>query len=140
MMSTRIKLSAFISRTPIPVGIATISAAIITRQAMPASSLRPVNMLGNARGKTTRQRIWLSDPPRTLAALLYLSSKLLILLSCYRNGEERADKTIRIGSISLIPTQASTTQPAQGRDGYKTLARGPRAFGNPVPSGKDTQK
>ena len=62
MMSMRIRLSAFMSKPPIPVGIATISAAIITRHAIPDSNLSPVNILGIARGKTTVVKILVSDP------------------------------------------------------------------------------
>ncbi|MBA7582801.1 hypothetical protein ES708_24738 [subsurface metagenome] len=66
-MSMRIRLSAFIIKAPMPVGIATISAAIITRQAIPASSRNPVKMLGRARGITTVVRILISEAPSVRA-------------------------------------------------------------------------
>ena len=68
IMSIRIRLSAFIIKAPIPVGIATISAAIITRQAIPDSNLRPVNIFGRAKGITTVVIISISEPPKVLAA------------------------------------------------------------------------
>ena len=68
IVSTRSKLSDLIKRAPIPVGTATISAAMMTRQAIPASNLRPVKMSGMANGNTTVDRIRRSDDPSVLAA------------------------------------------------------------------------
>src|SRR5680860_1752340 len=61
IMSIRIRLSAFIIKAPIPVGMATISAAIITRQAIPDSNFNPVKILGKARGTTTVCLLYTSD-------------------------------------------------------------------------------
>ena len=63
IISILIRLSAFIINAPIPFGIAIISAAIITRQDIPASSLIPVNILPSARGNTIFKRIVNFDPP-----------------------------------------------------------------------------
>ena len=70
MMSIRIKLSALIIKAPIPVGMATISAAIITRHAIPDVNLNPVNMLGRARGTLVEEKVYpperdtRGEPPR----------------------------------------------------------------------------
>ncbi len=53
-----------------PVGIAIISAAIITRQAIPASNLNPVNMVGNTNGRITVVRTVLGDAPNVSADLM----------------------------------------------------------------------
>ena len=99
-------------------------------------------MLGNARGKTTRQRIWLSDPREPGCLDIPFIHALNTCCRVMKMGKKEQIKTIRIGSISLIPTQSinNGSQPRAGM-GYKTLARGSKKpFGNPVPSGKDTQK
>lgn len=67
IISTRMRLSALISKAPIPVGIATISAAIITLHAIPASNRSPVKILGSAKGRTMVSRILGSGAPRVLA-------------------------------------------------------------------------
>ena len=71
IISTRSRLSGRTNSAPIPVGIATISAAITTRHAMPASSLSPVKISGTASGRMTVVRIFRSDAPSVLAAFVY---------------------------------------------------------------------
>ena len=76
IISIRIRLSARMSKAPIPVGIATISAATMTRHAIPAWSLKPVKIWGAAKGRTTDWRISNSVAPRVLAARMKLGSTL----------------------------------------------------------------
>lgn len=70
IMSNLTRLSARIIRAPIPVGMATISAAITVRQAIPASSLRPVKIFGSESGRIILNRILLLEAPRERAAFI----------------------------------------------------------------------
>ena len=78
MTSTLNRLSDLIIRAPMPVGIATISAAIITRHAIPASSRSPVIMFCNDRGNKIVVRICVLDAPSVCDASRYSVSTLLI--------------------------------------------------------------
>lgn len=67
IMFIRIRFLEFNISAPIPEGIATISAAIITRQTISDSNFNPVKILGKARGATTVLKVFKLEAPNILA-------------------------------------------------------------------------
>jgi len=128
MISTRTRLSACMSRAPMPVGMATISAAMRTRHDIPASSLRPVKILGSASGMMTLKSILIFEAPRVSAACTYLPSTFLIPVAVlYTTGKKEHMNMMVMGSISFMPIQSirrgNHPRPRAGM-GYSRLIMG----------------
>jgi len=130
MISTLTRLSACIIKAPIPMGIATISAAIRTLQDIPASSFKPVKILGSARGMMTLKSIVIFDAPNVSAAYIYFLSTFLIPVKVlYTTGKNEQINIMIMGSISFIPIHSIRrgNHPKAGM-GYRRLIMGLRAL------------